>query len=82
MNDTELLLTMSINMQYLHIKALTKLTEDKETLNEATLIVKECQKLLERMMKEESENMGNDLGFELADKQPNQKSFKEKLWKH
>ena len=32
-------------------------------------------------MKEESENMGNDLGFELADKQPSQKSFKDKLWK-
>ena len=80
MNDTELLLTMSINMQYLHIKALTKMTEDKETLNEATLIVKECQKLLERMMKEETENMGNDLGFELADK-PEQKSLKNKFWK-
>ena len=37
--DTELLLTMLINMNYLQIKTLTKLTEDKETLEEATMIV-------------------------------------------
>ena len=78
--DLELLLTMLINMQYLQIKTLSKFTDDKETLEEATMIVKESQKLLERIMTENEKNIGNDLGFELADK-PEQKSLKNKFWK-
>ena len=77
--DTELLLTMLINMNYLQIKTLTKLTEDKETLEEATMIVNESQKLLARIIKEQQED--NDIQFELADKQPEQKSLKNKFWK-
>ena len=78
--DLELLLTMLINMQYLQIKTLSKFTDDKETLEEATMIVKESQKLLERIMTENEKNIGSDLGFELADKQE-ENSFRKRLWK-
>jgi len=78
--DLELLLTMLINMQYLQIKTLSKFTDDKETLEEATMIVKESQKLLERIMTENEKNIGSDLGFELADK-PEENSFRKRLWK-
>ena len=76
--DTELLLTMLINMQYLQIKALTKLTEDKETLEEATMIVKESQNLLARIMKEDSEEyISNGINVN----QPDQVTKKKKLWR-
>jgi hypothetical protein len=76
--DTELLLTMLINMQYLQIKALTQLTEDKETLEQATMIVKESQNLLARIMKEDSEEyISNGINVNQQD----QVRKKKKLWR-
>mgnify|MGYP001617680347 CR=1 FL=1 len=79
MKDTELLLTMLINLQYLTVKLLSNLADDKPTLEEATMIVKESQKLLEQMVNESKAESENDLGFELAEKPKEDR--KSKLWR-
>lgn len=81
MKDTDLLLTMLINLSYLQVKTLAKLTEDHTTLEEATMIVNESKKLLEQMIKREDEDFQSE-GLDIkinTESEPN--TFKNKLWR-
>lgn len=80
MKDTELLLTMLINLQYLTVKTLANLADDKQTMEEATMIVNESQKLLEQMIKREDEDFQSN-GLDIKLNTEEQKSYINKLWK-